>query len=121
VYSEAFSATKNSPLSLDLHSPPYEPTLVITSYGVVNSKTDHFRHKSRSWDYVVLDEAHLIKNPAANRSKCCKKICSETTFRLMLTGTPVLNRLEVGDSLSKWTPYIEKPPANPSSFFSLPI
>jgi SNF2 family DNA or RNA helicase len=54
-----------------------------------------FVHPSSAWDYVVLDEAHKIKNPAAKVSKSCRRICScEETRRLILTGTPIMNHLK---------------------------
>jgi SWI/SNF-related matrix-associated actin-dependent regulator 1 of chromatin subfamily A len=55
---------------------------------------------SGTWDYVVLDEAHYIKNPEANRTKLIfgkkakrKPIKAIPFIRmLMLTGTPMTNR-----------------------------
>eukprot|EP00923_Selenidium_pygospionis_P046360 GHVN01079939.1.p1 GENE.GHVN01079939.1~~GHVN01079939.1.p1 ORF type:complete len:1023 (-),score=243.51 GHVN01079939.1:38-3052(-) len=44
------------------------------------------------WDVVVLDEAHKIKNPTAAVSKAVRLIHSHQ--RLLLTGTPLQNRLE---------------------------
>lgn len=42
------------------------------------------------WDVVILDEAHYIKNAAAARSKFCRRLIAPT--KILLTGTPVLNR-----------------------------
>lgn len=85
-----------------LESPLGFPSLLISTYGQVQSNPDDFSPENRShWDYVVLDEGHLIKNPAANTSKCCRKICSHRdTRRLMLTGTPVQNNLKVSYFIS---------------------
>jgi SNF2 family DNA or RNA helicase len=44
------------------------------------------------WSYVVVDEAHFIKNPDAKRTLSIKKIRS--MHRLALTGTPIQNNLE---------------------------
>lgn len=78
-----------------------QPTLIITSYGLVQSVTGDFLPDEDDegdcfWDYVVLDEAHLIKNKRAKRTQCCHKICSNpNTKRMMLTGTPIMNNLTV--------------------------
>jgi SNF2 family DNA or RNA helicase len=41
---------------------------------------------------IVLDEAHIIRNPKASMSKACLKIDAE--FRFGLTGTPIINKAE---------------------------
>jgi SNF2 family DNA or RNA helicase len=47
------------------------------------------------WDYVVLDEAHTIKNPSVDISKCCRRIARhKDTRKLIMTGTPIMNNLK---------------------------
>jgi hypothetical protein len=46
--------------------------------------------KDISFDVVVLDEAHSIKNPGSLRSRSIRKL--EPAFRWALTGTPVQNQ-----------------------------
>jgi len=48
--------------------------------------------EAKSWDVVVLDEAHRVKNPSCIASKAIRKVASRT--RLLLTGTPVQNKLD---------------------------
>src|SRR5207248_5570383 len=43
------------------------------------------------WRYVIVDEAHFIKNAAAGVAKAIKTIPAK--HRLALTGTPIQNRL----------------------------
>ena len=43
------------------------------------------------WDYVILDEAQAIKNPGTQQTRAVKKL--QATNRIVLTGTPVENRL----------------------------
>ena len=43
------------------------------------------------WRLVVLDEAQAIKNPAARQTKTVKRLKADA--RIVLTGTPVENRL----------------------------
>lgn len=44
-----------------------------------------------NWDVLVLDEAQLIKNPAAKQTRCVKSLKCQVRFTL--TGTPVENHL----------------------------
>jgi superfamily II DNA or RNA helicase len=62
--------------------------LVITSYGLVRQDAELFR--GISWDNLILDEAHAIKNPDARTTRDVKKL--RAGFRLSLSGTPVENR-----------------------------
>lgn len=76
-------------------SHPSFPHLIITTYGLVSSSVDDFTHNSYDWDYVVLDEAHKIKNVAAKISKNVRWLArGEETRRLVLTGTPIMNNLK---------------------------
>lgn len=62
----------------------------VTNYDVVHLDLEHIR----AWapDVVVLDEAQRIKNWQTRRAKVIKKIPSE--YAIVLTGTPLENRLE---------------------------
>jgi superfamily II DNA or RNA helicase len=66
-----------------------EADLLLTSYETW--LRDARRFEDRKWSLVVLDEAHLIKNPDAKRSRAVKAIKSPR--RLALSGTPVENHL----------------------------
>jgi hypothetical protein len=62
--------------------------LVITTYTMVQryEALKHFH-----WDYVILDEAQAIKNPGTQQSRAVKQL--HAANRIVLTGTPVENRL----------------------------
>ncbi|MGQ0752594.1 MAG: DEAD/DEAH box helicase [Betaproteobacteria bacterium] len=62
--------------------------LVITSYGSLLRMP---WLETRDWHVVVLDEAQAIKNPAAKQTRLAKKLKARS--RIVLTGTPVENRL----------------------------
>lgn len=47
---------------------------------------------SQSWDTLIIDEAHRIKNRAAQVSKASKKISPKAKNVFLLTGTPITNR-----------------------------
>ena len=54
----------------------------------------------RVWDYVVLDEGHIIKNPTTKVTRAMHSL--RTRHRLMLTGTPIQNNLMEFWSLVDW-------------------
>uniref|UniRef100_A0A7S1IQI0 RanBP-type and C3HC4-type zinc finger-containing protein 1 n=1 Tax=Eutreptiella gymnastica TaxID=73025 RepID=A0A7S1IQI0_9EUGL len=51
-----------------------------------------FEESPITWDYVVLDEGHRIKNPSIQMSKNVRKIKTEN--RVLLSGTPLQNNLD---------------------------
>lgn len=61
----------------------------ITSYQLVVH--DHLSFKRRKWRYMILDEAHNIKNFRSTRWKALLNFNTEN--RLLLTGTPLQNNL----------------------------
>lgn len=79
------------------------PNVIITSYGVVLSeftqisatggdRGSHGGLFSVDFHRVILDEAHTIKNRQAKTSKACYEL--KAKHRWVLTGTPIVNRLE---------------------------
>lgn len=63
--------------------------IVITSYDICRNDNDLFT--PINWNYCVLDEGHLIKNPKAKSTLAVKKILSN--HRLILSGTPIQNNV----------------------------
>lgn len=63
--------------------------LIITTYGMVQ-RNEWLRNTS--WHYVILDEAQAIKNPGTRQTRAVKALKAHN--RLILTGTPVENRLQ---------------------------
>ncbi|CAK7902825.1 helicase Swr1p [[Candida] anglica] len=61
----------------------------ITSYQLVVH--DHQSFKRRRWRYMILDEAHNIKNFRSTRWRALLNFNTEN--RLLLTGTPLQNNL----------------------------
>jgi len=62
--------------------------LVITTYAMVQR---YPRLRNYPWRYVILDEAQAIKNPGAKQTRAVKGLQAEN--RIILTGTPIENRL----------------------------
>ncbi|KAL5051777.1 hypothetical protein BDW71DRAFT_169428 [Aspergillus fruticulosus] len=100
------------------------PNMVLTSYGVVMS--EHRAHQAlapgTSWapgnlfsvDFfrVILDEAHIIKNRRSKTARACYDL--KATHRWVLTGTPIVNRLEDLFSLVR---FLKVEPWNNFSFW----
>ena len=79
------------------------PNLIITSYGIVLSEFNQVASRGGdrgshgglfSLDFfrVILDEAHFIKNRQSKTAKACYEL--DAQHRWVLTGTPIVNRLE---------------------------
>lgn len=63
--------------------------VVITSFEGVNICNSSLR--KFNWRFIIIDEAHKIKNEDAQISKTIRTLPSE--HRLLLTGTPLQNNL----------------------------
>jgi len=82
----------------DLHKPGPVPELnkeeletldlVITTYSLVQR---YQWIQNFSWNYIILDEAQAIKNPGTKQTRAIKKLSAAN--RIIMTGTPVENRL----------------------------
>lgn len=79
------------------------PNVIITSYGVVLSEFNsvaamggnrgsHGGLFSLEYFRIILDEAHMIKNRQSKTAKACYELSA--IHRWVLTGTPIVNRLE---------------------------
>lgn len=83
------SGKKAEPLSLGDHH------LLVVNYDIASSWMEEISRYE--WDLVVLDEAHYLKNPKAQRTQAILgekvgKSPLKTRMRVALTGTPVVNR-----------------------------
>ncbi|KAF4551258.1 DNA repair protein rad5-like protein [Elsinoe fawcettii] len=79
------------------------PNMIVTSYGTVlseftslsasgSSKGSSGGLFSLNYFRIILDEAHMIKNRQSKTAKACYELSA--THRWVLTGTPIVNRLE---------------------------
>ena len=46
----------------------------------------------QEFDLIIMDEAHMVKNPTAQRTKILNQVCENIERRWLLTGTPIANR-----------------------------
>ncbi|RZF48832.1 hypothetical protein LSTR_LSTR003212 [Laodelphax striatellus] len=63
--------------------------LIIASYDIVRKDIDFF--SVIKWNYVILDEGHVIKNGKTKSSKAIKQLTAN--HRLILSGTPIQNNV----------------------------
>jgi TATA-binding protein-associated factor len=63
--------------------------VVITSYDIC--RNDNEVIAPLNWNYCVLDEGHLIKNPKAKITQGVKNL--KSNHRLILSGTPIQNNV----------------------------
>ncbi|WVZ26466.1 hypothetical protein V8G54_005010 [Vigna mungo] len=76
--------------------------VLLTTYDIVrnNSKSlrgsnylnDDESEDDATWDYMILDEGHLIKNPSTQRAKSLLEIPS--AHRIIISGTPLQNNFK---------------------------
>jgi SWI/SNF-related matrix-associated actin-dependent regulator 1 of chromatin subfamily A len=52
----------------------------------------HRHLDEEGFDLIILDEAHMVKNPSSNRAKIINQISKNIKRRWLLTGTPLANR-----------------------------
>jgi TATA-binding protein-associated factor len=58
---------------------------LIASYEIM--RNDITILSSLNWNYCILDEGHIIRNPKSKATKAVKMI--KALHRLILTGTPI--------------------------------
>ncbi|MFT5505755.1 MAG: superfamily II DNA or RNA helicase [Gammaproteobacteria bacterium] len=63
--------------------------VLISSYQLMVNDLERWQNQKLSW--IILDEAHLIKNSRTQISRALRQLQSD--FRLCLSGTPVQNHL----------------------------
>ena len=66
--------------------------IIITSYSKLRADVNFLASPSSPYLCVVLDEGHLLKNPNTATSMAARKL--ESKHKLILTGTPVQNKVE---------------------------
>lgn len=70
---------------------PEEVDVVLTTYNVAQTPEDRKLFKKLNFQYLIFDEAHMLKNMKSSRYQSLIKIKSKR--RILLTGTPLQNNL----------------------------
>jgi len=63
--------------------------IILTTYGTI--RNDLAELEKLSFDYIILDESQIIKNPQSKIARSVVKLNS--TFKIALSGTPIENNL----------------------------
>ena len=84
-----FGSVKERRLKRHGWTKPNSFHVCITSYKIVTQDQVIFRRKN--WEYLILDEAHMIKNWQSQRWQVLLNF--STKHRLLITGTPLQNEL----------------------------
>ena len=70
-------------------------SVCLVSYDMLRREMTYTHASSllreQQWELVVLDEAHLIKNPLTETAKCIFQLRGK--HRIALTGTPIQNQV----------------------------
>ena len=82
------------------HRKFFTSDVCVCPYSVVVDLID------KTWDRIVLDEGHEIRNQGSLVHKTCMNLCAKTKW--ILTGTPVFNRLKDFVSLCKFVGVSQK-------------
>ncbi|GMH10401.1 hypothetical protein Nepgr_012242 [Nepenthes gracilis] len=80
----------------------YDKGVLLTTYDIVRNNAKHLSGSYSLeddngddcpiWDYMILDEGHLIKNPSTQRAKSLFEI--PCAHRIVISGTPIQNNLK---------------------------
>lgn len=74
------------------------PSIIVSSHHIVSNMMEEF--VKEKWDYVILDEGHVIKNPQTKLWKSLSQLPSR--HRILCTGTPIQNNLAEFWALMDW-------------------
>ena len=77
-----------------LTKPAAIPLVLICSYEFASKR---YKHLTREWNLVICDEAHRLRSYYQSKAKIAKniaEICRKSQKTVMLTATPLQNRLE---------------------------
>ncbi len=67
-----------------------EADVIIINYDIIKKWNEKL--KAIKFQAIIFDESHYLKNYKAQRTETAKKLAGKIPIRLLLTGTPVLNR-----------------------------
>ncbi|OIW18154.1 hypothetical protein TanjilG_31274 [Lupinus angustifolius] len=97
-----YYGTSTKAREYELKSILQDKGVLLTTYDIVRNNTKSLRGNNYfeeddseddpTWDYMILDEGHLIKNPSTQRAKSLLEIPS--AHRIIISGTPLQNNLK---------------------------
>ena len=88
-FAPSLGAAAFDPASASPESKAPECEILVANYTQLRLNAGWF--KAKAWDVVVLDEGQFIKNPTSQVAAAARALAAR--HRLVLTGTPIENRL----------------------------
>jgi len=64
--------------------------IMLTTHATMRSMVDAL--SAHKWARVIIDEAHIMRNPRTQLYRACKRIMENAECKWMITATPVQNR-----------------------------
>lgn len=98
---EVESTIPDVTISVFEKSADWSSDVVIINYDMVSKDEIKQKILARKWGMLVCDEAHMLKNSKAQRTKAVMEIKEVCERVMLLTGTPIMNRPEELISLLK--------------------
>lgn len=112
VYTEGTKAKRRKTYDL-FNENPFG--VLVTNYHTVMNDTDLL--VDMEFDYVIVDEAHSIKNRSGVQNKAATKVCDKAKYVAFLTGTPIMSKpddifgvVQIADKdyFGKWSAFKKK-------------
>lgn len=76
----------------DTHNDLQRPTVHLAHYDKVVNRPDLC--EGEDYDRIILDEAHIIRNPSTKKAQTIFKIAEKIPYHWSLTGTPITNSMD---------------------------
>jgi SNF2 family DNA or RNA helicase len=87
------SANVFKPYGLKPSTVPESSDVAVIHYDIVHAWVEALAAWVDGKGMLILDEAHVLLNPASRRSKACRQLAGSCLGRVALTGTPPTDRV----------------------------
>ncbi len=77
-----------------LESLPTENVFVIVNYELVREKDYYEILEKYKWNAIISDESHVLRNRKTKQTKTVTSLTKKSRYLFLLTGTPIMNRVE---------------------------
>lgn len=71
-------------------TPTLKNKVSIINYDIVDKYYDKL--SKVGFKSIIVDESHMVKNPKSKRTKAVKKLAKKVEYRILLSGTSVVNK-----------------------------
>ncbi len=95
-FGEAFQIVRSAEIQAHLRRPPSQTQGFrwIASYETMRGLFKQFEGSAMSIDLLIMDEAHRARSPGTQQHKMAHLLCHRADAVVMLSATPVQNRLD---------------------------